>query len=120
MPVQGRWFQTVLGFQPVLACLAQRYLRGVDVGSCGYLAADPFQGFPCGGLRWIAFSELFAPPVDRADIDGELITHNRPATCAALKFDPLNLRRQLAALSHGQILAGAMTMVMVQPLCVQR
>src|SRR6516162_5179437 len=69
----------------------------------GDIATYSIQRCPSLSLRLVPLPQLLALTVDHAHVDGELITNNGATAIACGEFDPLDLRRQLATFSHGDL-----------------
>ena len=72
----------------------------MHIGALGDVAADPVErvaGLLLGGL---ALAQLLALAAHDAEVDRQLVPHDRSPAGASGQFDAFDLRRQLAALSH--------------------
>src|SRR5262249_3437276 len=100
-----RGFESVLGSEPVLARLGERDLRWMHIGALGDIATHGIERRSGLSLRLVPLPQLLALTVDHAHVDGELIADNGAAAIAGAEFDPSDLRRQLTAFDHGDLLS---------------
>ena len=92
----------------------------MHVGAFGDVAADPIEGVAGLLLAGLALAQLLTLAVHDADIDRQLVPHDGPPAPAAGQFDALDLRRQLAALSHRDNRLAQSSTVVTTPLLYGR
>ena len=100
IPLNGRWFEAVLGGRPILASVSNLQLARLDVCAPGELTAYLHESCPCFLLGCVPLPQLFSFSVDDAGTYRELAASGGFSTRAAPHLDSTALWAELATLSH--------------------